>query len=449
MQKRCIQMANKKLKILIIGSGGREHAIGWKVAQSPRAGEIFFAPGNAGTAEIGKNIDIKATDIARLIDFAKEEKIDLTLALPDDPLALGIVDEFQKAGLRIFGPTKSAAQIEWSKAFSKNFMRRHNLPTAKFEIFNDFEKAKEYVAKQSLPIVVKASGLALGKGVVIAETTEEATETLENMMVKKVFGDSGREVVIEEFLIGPEISIHAFSDGKNYKMFPPSQDHKKIGENDMGPNTGGMGTIAPLPFVTNELMAEIEKTIVAPTIAGMAEDGNPFTGILYPGLILTKDGPKILEYNARFGDPETQSYMRLLDTDILDIFDACVDVGRLYKNYRRPTSVKTLKDIEIKWKNSFACTVVLASGGYPGSYEKGKVIFGIKEAETQPDIVVFHAGTKTENGKLFTNGGRVLGVSAVGNTLEEALEKAYKAIEKISFEGMQYRKDIGKKALSS
>jgi phosphoribosylamine--glycine ligase len=477
---------SNKLKILIIGSGGREHAIGWKVAQSSRAGEIFFAPGNAGTAEIGTNIPIDAKNIPALLEFAKNParnaygiavagggKIDLTLALPDDPLALGIVDEFQKAGLRIFGPTKAAAQIEWSKAFSKDFMRRHNLPTAKFEIFNDFEKAKEYVVKQSLPIVIKASGLALGKGVIIAQTIDEAIETLQNMLVKKVFGEAGAEVVIEEFLTGPEISIHAFSDGKNYKIFPSSQDHKKIGENDTGPNTGGMGTIAPLPFVNNELMTKIEKDIVAPTILGMAKDGNPFSGLIYPGLILTKEGPKILEYNARFGDPETQTYMRLLDTDILDIFEACAvadvpDVGIL--PCRSPTS-GTLDNI--KWKNISACTIILASGGYPGTYEKGKIIsgvaprldkegvgggnsknhhlaFGTPPPQGGEDIVIFHAGTKlNENNNLITNGGRVLGVSAIGNSLEEALQKAYKAVEKISFEGIQYRKDIGKKSLSA
>lgn len=431
---------NNKQNILIIGSGGREHAIGWKVAQSLKAGQIFFAPGNGGTSKIGINVDIKATDIKGLLEFAKKEKIDLTLALPDDPLALGIVDEFKKAGLRIFGPTKQASKLEWSKAFSKDFMQKHNLPTAKFKVFTNFEKAKEYASKQSLPIVIKASGLALGKGVLICQNLEEANDALENMFIKKVFGDAGTTVVIEEFLTGPEISIHAFSDGKNYKMFPSSQDHKKIGENNTGLNTGGMGTIAPLPrqrggqaFVTNELLKDIEENIVNPTIEAMNKDGNPFLGVIYPGLMLTKDGPKILEYNARFGDPETQTYMRLLDTDILDIFNACVD-GKLDQK-------------EISWSKKFACTIVLASGGYPENYEKGKVITGVDEAEIQPDIVVFHAGTKIENNKLITNGGRVLGVSAIGDTLEEALQKAYKAIKKISFEGMQYRKDIGQSAL--
>ena len=428
-----------KQKILIIGNGGREHAIGWKVAQSSRVGKIFFAPGNGGTSQIGTNIDIKATDISKLLEFAKKEKIDLTLALPDDPLALGIVDEFRKQNLRIWGPTKAASKLEWSKAFSKDFMRQHNLPTAKFEIFNDFEKAKDYIKKQALPIVIKASGLALGKGVIICQTQKEAVETLENMMIKKIFGESGNEVVIEEFLTGPEISVHIFSDGKNYKIFPLSQDHKKIGEGNTGLNTGGVGTIAPLSFVDKDMINRIEKEIVLPTLKGMSDARTPFEGILYPGLILTKDGPKILEYNTRFGDPETQTYMRLLDTDILDIFAACID-GKI-------------SDLEIKWKkNMYACNVVLVSKGYPGVYEKEKIISGIKEAEKQPDIVIFHAGTKvvrqdlTTN--LTTNGGRVLGVSAIGDTLEEALKKSYKAIEKISFEGMQYRKDIGKSALN-
>ncbi len=423
----------QKQKILIIGGGGREHAIGWKVAQSPRAGQIFFAPGNAGTAEIGTNVPISATDIPELLEFAKAEKIDLTLALPDDPLALGIVDEFQKVGLRIWGPAKAAAQLEWSKAFSKDFMRRHNLPTAKFEIFNDYNMARKYVEKASLPIVIKASGLALGKGVVIAQTLVEAVETLDNFMIKKIFGASGEQVVIEEFMEGPEISIHAFSDGKNYKIFPASQDHKKIGEGDTGPNTGGIGTITPVPFIDEKLLKIIEDTIVAPTIKGLADDGIPFVGILYPGLMLTKDGPKLLEYNARFGDPEAQIYMRILDTDILDIIDAMIDGN--------------LNEIDIKWKNLAACNIVLCSAGYPGKYEKGYSISGIKEAEKNPNIIVFHAGTTMKDGVLVTNGGRVLGVSATGINLKEALATAYDAVSKISFEGMQYRRDIGKRAL--
>ncbi len=422
-----------KLKILIIGGGGREHAVGWKIAQSPRAGQIFFAPGNAGTMNIGANVDIRATDINKIIDFVKKEKIDLTLALPDDPLSLGIVNEFKKNNLRIFGPNQEAAKLEWSKAVSKEFMIKYNLPTAKFKNFTDFEDAKKFVEGRIFPLVIKASGLALGKGVVIAESKEEAFEALDNMMVKKSLGKAGEEVVIEEFLEGVEISTHAFTDGKNYSFFPTSQDHKRIGENNTGANTGGMGTIAPLPFVDENIINIIKETIVAPTISHMSEEGAPFIGVLYPGLMLTDKGPKILEYNARFGDPETQTYMRLLDTDLLDIVDACID-GNLDK-------------LEIKWKNSSACTVVLASGGYPGDYEKGKIITGIDEAELNRNVVVFHAGTKMNGKDLVTNGGRVLGVSAVGKDLTEALDNAYSAIKKINFEGMQYRKDIGKTAL--
>ncbi|MEI8270210.1 MAG: phosphoribosylamine--glycine ligase [bacterium] len=434
-------MENKQ-KILIIGGGGREHAIGWKIAQSPRCGELFFASGNGGTASLGTNLDIKGTEIEKLIDFVKKEKIDLTLAIPDDPLALGIVDEFQKENLRIFGPTKKAAQLESSKAYSKNFMARNKLPTAKFETFTEINEALAYLEKQSLPIVIKASGLALGKGVIIAQTFDEAKEALENILVKKVFGEAGNEVVIEEFLTGPEISIHAFSDGKTFSMFPTSQDHKRVGEGDAGPNTGGMGTIAPLPFINDEIFNNIKEEIVSKTLDAMNKENNPFIGVIYPGLMLTSDGPKILEYNVRFGDPETETYMRLLETDLLDIVDACID--------------QKLSELEIKWKNISACTVILASGGYPGNYEKGKIISGINEADPSNssglkktnNVVVFHAGTKyDESGNLITNGGRVLGISAIGENLEEALATVYEAVSTISFEGMQYRKDIGRKTL--
>jgi len=422
-----------KQKILIIGGGGREHAIGWKVSQSERCGELLFAPGNAGTQSLGTNVDIKATDINGLLDFAKKENIDLTLALPDDPLALGVVDTFTKAGLRIWGPTKAASQLEWSKAFAKEFMQRHNIPTAKYQTFSDFEKAKEYIEKGNVPIVVKASGLALGKGVTVAKTREEAVEALRKILVERIFGDGGNEVVIEEFLSGTEISIHAISDGSSYKIFPPSQDHKRAFDNDEGPNTGGMGTIAPLPFVGKETIERIEREIISPAISGMKKEGKPFVGCLYPGIMLTEEGPKVFEFNSRFGDPETQTYMRILDTDFLDIVDASLD--------------GTLNDLEIKWKSLFACNIALASSGYPGSYEKGKVIIGINEAEMSKDIIVFQAGTIIKNEKLVTNGGRVLGISATGNSLEEALSRAYEAIEKISFEGMQFRKDIGKQSL--
>ncbi len=429
--------------ILIIGGGGREHAVGWKVKQSPRCGALYFAPGNAGTAEIGSNVALEATDILSLIDFVKANSIGLTLALPDDPLALGIVDAFRAVGLRIFGPTKEASQLESSKAFSKHFMETHNLPTAAFKTFTSYPAAEQYVSDtQNFPIVIKASGLALGKGVVICQDISEARHVLQSMLITKTFGDAGSVVVIEEFMTGPEISVHAFSDGVTHKLFPVSQDHKKIGEDDTGLNTGGMGTITPVPFVDQALINTIETTIVAPTLEAMKSASIPFEGILYPGLMLTPTGPKILEYNARFGDPETQIYMRLLESDLLDIIDACID--------------KTLHTIDIKWSSMAACNIVLASGGYPGKYEKGKIITGIEDAETDPDIKVFHAGTiigdaqdpdENRRGKLLTNGGRVLGVSATGATLQEALAKAYAAVSKISFEGMQYRTDIGKKAL--
>jgi phosphoribosylamine--glycine ligase len=425
---------HKYEKILIIGSGGREHAIGWKIKQSGRCGELYFAPGNGGTALLGTNVEIAAKEISKIIDFVKNEKISLTLALPDDPLALGIVDEFNKAGLRIFGPTKASAEVEWSKSFAKNFMAKHNLPTAKFQTFSDFEKAKKYLETQNLPIVIKASGLALGKGVVICQTLEDAEATLYDMMVKKVFGEAGMEVVIEEFLLGPEVSLHAFSDGETHSMFPIAQDHKKIGEGDTGLNTGGMGTIAPVPFLRHDAGVELEKEIIAPALLGLRDDNRDFKGVLFPGLIITRDGPKILEFNARFGDPETETYMRLLETDILDIIDACID-GKL-------------KKLEIMWSNKSACTIILASGGYPLNYEKGKRISGIEDAEGDPNVIVFHSGTElVTNSNLLTSGGRVLGVSAIGDTLEQALISAYQAIAKIHFDGMYYRKDIGKHAL--
>ncbi|MFA5750725.1 MAG: phosphoribosylamine--glycine ligase [Candidatus Paceibacterota bacterium] len=424
---------NSKKDILIIGGGGREHAVGWKISQSKRAGKLFFAPGNAGTEEIGENTDIKATDIPSLLNFAINKKIDITLALPDDPLALGIVDEFRKNGLRIFGPTKNSAKLESSKAFAKNFMKKYSLPTANFEVFNDFDNAIGYVSDHSLPVVVKVSGLALGKGVFICKTKNEAITAIEEIMKKNSFGEAGKEIVIEEFLEGPEISIHVFSDGKNYSIFPSSGDHKRIGEEDSGPNTGGMGTIVPHPLTNEILLKKIEESIIIPTLEGMKKEGSPFQGVLYPGLILTKNGPKILEFNARFGDPETQSYMRLLETDLLDIVESCIR--------------ETLNTIKIKWRQESACTIVLASKGYPAGYEKGKEINGIVKAEDNTSVKVFHAGTKKENEKIITNGGRVLGVSAVGRTLKEALDIAYEAINKISFEGMQYRKDIGKKYL--
>ncbi len=422
------------LNILLIGSGGREHALAWKLSQSPRVTQIYVAPGNGGTATLTKtqNVDISVLDFDALKNFAKTNNIYMTVVGPDDPLALGIVDSFTKDGLRIWGPTQAAAQIEASKAFSKQLMQDSGIPTAAFKIFKatEAQAAIRYIDAQGAPIVVKASGLALGKGAIVCATIEEAKQAMRDIAIDKTLGAAGDEIVIEEFLDGPEISIHAFCDGKTARIFPSSQDHKTIGEGDTGPNTGGMGTIAPLPWVNAELIAKIEKEILEPTLIAMKKSGREFKGLLYPGLMLSSKGIKVLEYNARFGDPETQSYMRLLETDLLDILDACVD-GKL-------------ADLNIQWSNNSAATVVLASAGYPGKYEKGKTITGIDVAESDPDIVVFQAGTKGS----VTNGGRVLGVTATGKTLDQALAKAYKAADEINFEGKTLRRDIGAKSLA-
>ncbi len=417
------------MKILIVGSGGREHALAWKIKQSSKVEELFIAPGNPGTAKLGTNISITKTE--EIIDWLKENEVDLVLIGPDNYLADGIVDEIQKMEIAVFGPTKDASEIEWSKSFAKQFMQEEGIPTARFKVFNSFEEANKYIETQNFPLVIKASGLALGKGVIIAQTFEEAKKTLEEIMTTKIFGDAGDEVVIEEFLVGKEISTHAFCDGENVSMFPASQDHKTIFEGDKGPNTGGMGTIAPVPWVTEEHMKAIENQIVRPTINALKKRGRPFKGVLFPGIMITESGPKVIEFNARFGDPETESYMRILKTDLVDILLTCVD-GKLNEQ-------------KIEWENFSACTVMCASGGYPGSYEKGKVIGGLDNLEK--DVVVFHAGTKEINGEIVTNGGRVLGISAIGSDLNEALSKAYGSIEKVSFDGMQFRKDIGAKSI--
>ncbi len=417
------------MDILIIGSGGREHALAWKLNQSPKAGKIFIAPGNAGTALVGQNVSLDIFDHQVVIDFCKLNKIDLVVIGPDDVLAEGIVNSLQAAGIKVFGPTKAAAEVEWSKSFAKDLMKRLGIPTARSEEFREIEAAKEYAKNSNYPLVVKASGLALGKGVVIANSYEDAVSALEEMLVKKVFGAAGETVIMEEFLQGIEISIHAFCDGETFSMFPAAQDHKRIFDNDQGPNTGGMGTVAPVPGVTAETLKEIEQKIVAPLLGGLKKVGREFNGILFPGIMLTKDGPKVLEFNARFGDPETQSYMRLLKTDLVDILLACA-AGKL-------------KDLKIEWEENLSvCCVILASAGYPGTYKKGIPISGIKEAESMEGVVIFHAGTKILDSNIVTNGGRVLGVSARDETLEGARQKAYDAVERINFEGKQFRKDI-------
>lgn len=418
--------------VLLVGSGGREHALAWKLSTSPRIGKLYIAPGNGGTRTVGENVSIGITEFEKLADFAQEKGIGLTVVGPDDAFVGGIVDVFQARGLRVWGPSKAAAQMEGSKAFSKQLMAEAGIPTAEFTVFNEYEKTLEYLRAKGAPIVVKASGLALGKGVVVAQTLEEAESFLKAVMVDRIFKDSGNEVVIEEFMTGPEISIHAISDGKTYKIFPPSQDHKRALDNDEGKNTGGMGVIGPLPFVSAGQMTDIENSVVKPTFDALNKKGIEFKGVLYPGLMLTSNGPRVLEYNARFGDPECQVYMRLMKTDLLDVLEACVD--------------GTLDTQTLEWNDGFAVNIVVASGGYPDSYKKGLPISGIEEAENVGGVVVFHAGT-TYDGTLKTSGGRVLGVSAVGVTLKEALDKAYQAAEKIQFEGKYYRSDIGKKAL--
>lgn len=423
-----------KKKVLLIGGGGREHAIAWKLCQSPRIEKLYIAPGNAGTAELGENLPhIAASNIKDQVIFAKENGIDFVFVGPDDPLALGAVDAFKEAGFPVFGPTQAAAKLEWSKSFAKEFMTRYDIPTARYETFTDFERAVAYADEENYPLVIKANGLALGKGVVIAHTRKEALTTLREMMVDKVFGKAGEEVVIEEFLNGIEISIHAFCDGKTHKLFPSSQDHKRAHDNDKGLNTGGMGTISPLPFVTQAVLQQIDDEIITPTLEGMRAEGTPFSGILYPSVFLTEDGPKVIEFNVRFGDPEAESYMRLLETDLFDVVEACANA--------------TLDTVNIHWKRGSACTVMIASAGYPGAYEKGQVITGIKEANELPDVIVFHAGTKQIGSDVTAHGGRVLAVTATGTTLTEAIKKAYAGVEKVYFPGKQYRTDIGKKAL--
>jgi phosphoribosylamine--glycine ligase len=421
------------MKLLIIGSGGREHALLWKLKQSPRVTELYCAPGNAGTAEIATNLPIEATDLEALLQGAQKHRIDVTIVGPDAPLALGIVDIFEKAGLRIFGPTAAAARFESSKSFAKAFMQRHQIPTAASETFTDIQKAINYVRAAKYPLVVKADGLALGKGVVIAQNLEEALEAICQSMELKIFGEAGTTIIIEEFLVGRECSLHALIDGSHYLLFPDARDHKKIFDNDQGPNTGGMGTVSPSVSASLErslLEEQIHEKILLRFMQGLAAEKMRFSGMLFPGLIITAEGPKVLEFNCRFGDPETQVLMRRLQSDLLDLLEATID-GTL--DHQKPT-----------WDNRVALCVVLASAGYPGPIQKGKRIEEIASASaSEKEFVVFHAGTKKVQGVLETDGGRVLGVTTLGSTLEEARSKAYKAAEMISFEGKQYRKDIG------
>ena len=418
------------MKILIVGSGGREHAIAWAAAKSPKADKIYCAPGNAGIAEFAECVNIGAMEFDKLASFAKEKEIDLTIIGMDDPLVGGIVDVFEAEGLRVFGPRKNAAIIEGSKAFSKDLMKKYNIPTASYENFTDPEKALAYLETVKMPIVLKADGLALGKGVLICSTLEEAKAGVKTLMLDKQFGDAGNEIVIEEFMTGREVSVLAFCDGKTIKCMTSAQDHKRAKDGDQGLNTGGMGTFSPSPFYTKEVEEFCEKHVYQPTMDAMAAEGRPFTGILFTGLMLTEDGPKVLEYNARFGDPEAQVVLPRMKNDIIEVMEACID-GKL-------------SDITLEFEDNAAVCVVLASDGYPEKYEKGFEIKGLDTFKEKVGYYVFHAGTKFDGDKIVTNGGRVLGVVAKGGDLKEARRNAYEATEWIDFANKYKRNDIGK-----
>ena len=418
------------MKVLIVGSGGREHAIAWSVAKSPKVDKIYCAPGNAGIAEFAECVNIGAMEFDKLVAFAKENAIDLTIIGMDDPLVGGVVDAFEAEGLRVFGPRKNAAIIEGSKAFSKDLMKKYKIPTAAYENFTDPDEAIKYLETAKMPIVLKADGLALGKGVLICNTLEEAKEGVKTLMLDKQFGDAGNEIVIEEFMTGREVSVLAFCDGKTIKCMTSAQDHKRAKDGDQGLNTGGMGTFSPSPFDNDEVEAFCEKYVYQSTIDAMASEGRPFTGILFTGLMITEDGPKVLEYNARFGDPEAQVVLPRMKNDIIDVMEACID-GKL-------------SDVELEFEDNAAVCVVLASDGYPEKYDKGFEIKGLDTFKDKDGYYVFHAGTKFDGDKIVTNGGRVLGVVAKGEDLKAARANAYKATEWIDFANKYKRNDIGK-----
>ena len=418
------------MRVLLVGSGGREHAIAWKLSQSSLVERLWIAPGNGGTAGLAKteNVDIGANDLVRLRDFAQQQAVDLTVIGPEAPLVAGIADVFSAVGLRVFGPAKTAARIEGSKAFSKHFMQKYGIPTGRAAIFQDFDEATRYLRSIDGVPVIKASGLAAGKGVILPASKEEAAAVLQAMLLERQFGTASETVLIEERLDGPELSVLAFSDGRTARLMPAAQDHKRLYNNDYGPNTGGMGAFAPSPLATPDLLARIDVEIIQPTLAGMAAEGCPYTGVLYAGLMLTAEGPKVLEFNCRFGDPETQAILPLLDSDLAELFLACTggDLGR----------------VAPRWQSKSAVTVVMASKGYPGDYVAGVEITKIDHAEGQ-GCLVFHAGTKIKDGRLLTAGGRVLTVTALGNTLAEATVLAYKGVRQIDFNEAHFRTDIG------
>lgn len=419
------------MKVLVVGSGGREHAICWKLAQSPKVSKIYCAPGNAGIGEIAQLVQIGAMEFDKLADFVKSEGIDFTVVGMDDPLVGGIVDKFESEGLKVFGPRANAAIIEGSKAFSKELMKKYNIPTAAYETFEDYDKAVEYVKNGDFPVVLKADGLALGKGVLICNTLEEALDGLNTIMVDKKFGESGNKVVIEEFLTGQEMSVLSFCDGKNIVPMVSAQDHKRALDGDKGLNTGGMGTFSPSRVYTDELAEECMKTIYQPTVDALNAEGRTFKGIIFFGLMLTSKGMRVIEYNARFGDPETQVVLPRLKSDLMEIFEACVD--------------GTLDSVNVEWEDNGTACVVLASGGYPESYTKGYEITGLEDAKKADNIVVFHAGTAVKEGKFVTNGGRVLGVTGIGKNLDEAIKIAYEGVKLVDFKDKHFRTDIGVK----
>ena len=423
------------MKVLVIGGGGREHALVWKIRQSPRVDEVYCAPGNAGMEQIAHNVDLSPDDTTGLLEFAQEKHIDLTVVGPELPLTLGIVDEFQRFRLPIFGPNKQAAQLEGSKVFTKELLRKHEIPTGFFGSFTDPEDARRYVAEVGPPIVVKADGLAAGKGVLICTTQREAEQAVDEIMRARIFGDAGDRIVVEEFLEGEEVSFIALTDGRCVRALASSQDHKRALDGDRGPNTGGMGAYSPAPVVDEALHDRLMREVMEPTVDALRLEGIDYRGVLYAGVMVTAAGPKVLEFNVRFGDPECQPLMLRLRSDLVELMEACAE-GRLAER-------------AIEWDGRASACVVLAAGGYPGHYEKGKEISGLDALADWRDGIVFHAGTRSVDGRVLTNGGRVLGVTALGHTIRGAIDEAYRAVGKISFEGMQYRSDIGYRALGS
>lgn len=422
------------MNVLLVGGGGREHALAWKLSQSKKLKKLYIAPGNPGTAQCGENVDISDADIDGLVQFAKGADIGLAVIGPEDPLAAGAVDAFEAAGIKAFGPSAKAARLEGDKAFAKQIMRANSIPTAEGRTFTSFQDAKSYIASRDEAVVVKAAGLAKGKGVFVCDEPSDGILAAERIMVDKIFGDAGDTMIVEDKLLGQEASILAFVDGRSIYVLESSQDHKPIGEGDTGPNTGGMGAYSPAPMVTDTLMQQIVKEILVPTVDGMNRNDSPYRGILYAGLMLTQGGPRVLEFNVRFGDPETQPILMRMKSDLLNVMLAVTE-GRLDK-------------VSIEWDPRPAVCVVMASGGYPGSYEKGKVIDGLQEAASLKDVVVFHAGTAAKDGKIVTSGGRVLGVTALGDTISDAKRRAYEAVDIIHFDGAYCRRDIADKALT-